>query len=109
MGADDNVVVVATFEAAAGNEEKVEQALRAAVPAVHAEPGCLRYALHRDRRSPSTFVLIENWASPEAVDAHRAGPALAELVAAVDGLLARPLDVQLLTPMPGGDAERGRV
>lgn len=109
MGADDNVVVVATFEAAPGNEEKVEQALRAAVPEVHTEPGCLRYALHRDRRSPATFILIENWASPEAVDAHRTSPALAKLTAAVDGLLARPLQVQLLAPMPGGDAERGRV
>lgn len=109
MGSSDNVVVVATFEAAEGNEERVERALRAAVEAVHAEPGCLRYALHRDSRSPATFVLIENWASPEAIEAHRKAPALADLVAGVDGLLAKPLQVQLLTPMPGGDHERGRV
>lgn len=105
----NNVVAVATFEAAEGNADKVEQVLRAAVEAVHAEPGCLRYALHRDSRSPATFVLIENWASPEAVAAHRDAPALADLVAGLDGLLAKPLQVQLLTPIPGGDADRGRV
>lgn len=104
-----NVVVVATFEAAEGNADKVEQVLRAAVEAVHAEPGCLRYALHRDAGSPETFVLIKNWASPEAIEAHRTAPALADLVAGLDGLLAEPLRIQRLTPIPGGDPERGRV
>jgi quinol monooxygenase YgiN len=109
MTSNDSVVVVATVEAAEGNEEKVQQALRAAVRAVHAEPGCERYALHRDARSPRTFIMIEKWASADAVRTHGKAPALAELGAALDGLLARPLSVQTLTPLPDGDAHLGAV
>jgi quinol monooxygenase YgiN len=109
MTSNDAIVVVATAEAAEGQEEKVEQAFRIAVQAVHAEPGCELYALHRDPRSPSTLVMVEKWASPDALRSHSKAPALAELRSALDGLLAKPLSVQTLTPLPDGDAQRGRV
>lgn len=109
MTSNDAIVVVATAEAAAGQEEKVEHAFRAAVRAVHAEPGCELYALHRDPRSPSTFVMVEKWASAEALRVHSKSAALAELGPALDGLLAKPLDVRTLTPLPDGDERLGRV
>jgi quinol monooxygenase YgiN len=43
----------------------------------------------------------------EAVGAHSKSPELAELVAALDGKLAQPMDVQLLTPHPAGSADKG--
>ncbi|MDQ0377863.1 putative quinol monooxygenase [Amycolatopsis thermophila] len=109
MNQTDGVVVIATMQAAEGKETQVEEALRAAVRAVHAEPGCERYALHRDPRSPSTFVMLEKWASGSALGAHGKGAALAELTAALDGLLAKPMDVQVLTPLPDGDPQRGAL
>jgi quinol monooxygenase YgiN len=109
MSSNDSVVVVAIVEAADGNEEKVEQALRAAVQAVHGEPGCERYALHRSLGSPATFVMIEKWASPGALDTHAKAPALAALVAALDGLLVRPPDIKKLTALADGDEQAGRL
>lgn len=109
MNQTDGVVVIATIEAAEGKETQVEEALRTAVRAVHAEPGCDRYALHRSPRSATTFVMVERWASGPALGAHGKGAALAELNAAVDGLLAKPIDVQILMPLPDGDAQLGAV
>ncbi|HET6500171.1 MAG TPA: putative quinol monooxygenase [Amycolatopsis sp.] len=104
MTSNGNIVVVATIEAAEGNEDKVEQALREAIPVVHTEPGCLRYALHRDPQSPATFVMIENWESDEALAAHFQTPAFLKLGAALNGLLAKPLLIQRLSSLPeGGD------
>jgi quinol monooxygenase YgiN len=108
MTSNGNVVVVVTIEAAEGNEDKVEQALREAVPVVHTEPGCVRYALHRDPQSPATFVMIENWESAEALDVHSKAPAFLKLGAALKGLLAKPLRVQRLSSLPEGD-DRGSL
>jgi quinol monooxygenase YgiN len=52
-------------------------------------------------------VFIEKYTSTEAVGAHSRSAELAELVAALDGKLAQPMDVQLLTPHPAGSAEKG--
>lgn len=109
MTSNDAVVVVATIEAAEGHEEQVEQALRATIPAVHAEPGCELYALHRDPRSPSTFVMVEKWASAEALGVHSKATALTELGKALDGLLAAPLNVRTLQPLPAGDEDKGVI
>ena len=106
---ENAVVVVATAEAAPGQEEKVEQAFRTAVRAVHGEPGCLLYALHRDPRSPSTFVMVEKWASLEALRDHGRAPALTELGATLKDLMAAPLEVRTLIPVPEGDERLGRV
>jgi quinol monooxygenase YgiN len=105
----DTIVVVATIEAAEGNEERVEQALRMAVRAVHTEPGCLKYALHRDPRKPGKFVMIEKWESADALRTHGKAAPLAELGAALDGLLTGALDVQTFTALPEGDHELGQI
>ncbi|KAA9165601.1 antibiotic biosynthesis monooxygenase [Amycolatopsis acidicola] len=106
---DGSLVVVATIEAAEGNEEKVEQALRNAVRAVHAEPGCLRYALHRDAANPRTFVMVEKWASADALRTHSKAPALAELGKTLKGLLTKPLDVRTLAALPDGEDGQGAI
>jgi hypothetical protein len=35
------------------------------------EPGCLRFEVYHSTAEPRRFVLVEHWASSEAVDAHR--------------------------------------
>ena len=109
MNQTDGVVVIATLEAEEGKETQVEEVLRTAVSAVHTEPGCERYALHRSPQSSTTFVMVEKWASGPALGAHGKGAALAELRAALDGLLAKLMDVQVLTPLPDGDRQLGAL
>ncbi|MEO9943933.1 antibiotic biosynthesis monooxygenase family protein [Paraglaciecola sp.] len=43
-------------------------------PLVLAEPGCIKYELKRIKGSDTKFLLIEEWASQEALDAHDATP-----------------------------------
>jgi quinol monooxygenase YgiN len=83
-------------------------AFEAAEETVHAtEDGCLLYALHE---SPDgKFVMIEKYADQAAVDAHVAGAGLAALIKALEGKLAAPMDVQILTPHPAGSAEKGAL
>ncbi|MFR9805101.1 putative quinol monooxygenase [Pseudonocardia sp. RS010] len=105
-----SVVVVATLVPLPGREAEVEAVLREAVPATHAQDaGCELYALHRSVRGKEGFVMIEKWASAEALGAHGAGPAFAALSAGLDGLLAEPLGVTVLEPLAAGDEKLGRL
>ena len=59
-----SVVVVAIITPKADQVEAVREAILAAVPKVHAEPGCELYAVHEGR---GHFVMVERWESPEAL------------------------------------------
>src|SRR3712207_2649470 len=56
-------VVVATITPQPQHAQAVREAVLAAVPQVHAEEGCERYALHEAR--DGSLVMIERWAGPE--------------------------------------------
>ena len=62
-----SVVVVATITPRADQVDAVREAILAAVPQVHAEPGCELYAVHE---GDGSFVMIERWESPEALKVH---------------------------------------
>jgi quinol monooxygenase YgiN len=100
------VIVVATITPKPGEEAAVKEALLAAIPKVHSEPGCGKYALHE---ADGEFVMLERWESKEEMKAHGAAPALAELGGAIKGKLAKPLDVKRLTGIPAGTAEQGTI
>jgi quinol monooxygenase YgiN len=100
-----SVVVVATIRPAGGCRDQVMAALENAVARVHAEDdGCELYALHEN---DDRFVMLEKWASPEALAAHARGPAFVELANRLEGKLDAELDVQVLLPRPAGAAGRG--
>lgn len=101
-----SVVVVATITPKPGEEDAVREAVLAAVPKVHDEPGCELYAAHE---GDGVFVMVERWESPEALATHGAADALRELGAALKGKLAGPLDVKRLAAVPAGDATRGAL
>jgi quinol monooxygenase YgiN len=101
-----SVVVVATITPKPDQVEAVREAILAAVPKVHAEPGCELYALHEGR---GHFVMVERWASPEALKAHGTAEALTTLGGQLEGLLDGPLDVRRLTAVPAGDPGKGAV
>ncbi|MCF6506122.1 antibiotic biosynthesis monooxygenase [Blastococcus sp. MG754426] len=101
-----SVVVVATITPKPEAVDAVREAILAAVPQVHAEPGCELYALHE---GDGVFVMVERWESPEALRTHGKAEALSTLGAALAGKLAAPLDVRRLTPVPAGEPGKGAL
>jgi quinol monooxygenase YgiN len=101
------VNVLAVFHPAPGHREAVLAALETAIPLVHDEPGCELYAI--TEADDGRLVMIEKWSSAEQLDAHTDGEPVAELVAALDGHLAQPVEVTRLTPLPIGDAVKGEL
>lgn len=108
MSAND-VIAVATFVPRPGQEKSLETALRTAVQKVHEEPGCLRYALHSISRGGTGMVIIEHWESADALATHGRAEAFAKLASRFDELLAKPLEVVLLAPLPEGDGALGKL
>lgn len=101
------VVVTAVFHPAPGRKDDLVEAFRATIPGVHAEVGCLLYAIHD--AEDGTITMIEKWETVADLDAHGSGPAVAALGAATKDLLAAPATVVRMTPIPVGDAGRGSL
>ena len=73
--------VLAFITTKTGMRDAVLQEFRANMPAVHAEDGCIEYVPVIDvptfgpfqaELRPDTFVVVEKWASTEALNAHAA-------------------------------------
>lgn len=85
--------VVAILTAQPGQRAAVLDAFRANMPAVLAEAGCIEYGPTVDAAGgtpfgPDTFVVIEKWASAEALAAHAKAPHMAAYGAAVKPMMA---------------------
>ncbi|WP_065261259.1 putative quinol monooxygenase [Pseudomonas bananamidigenes] len=63
---------IATLIARPGQQDALEQHLRALIEPTRAEAGCGQYELHQDLANPLAFYMIEQWASDEALQAHDA-------------------------------------
>jgi quinol monooxygenase YgiN len=101
-----SVVVLATAFPLPEHRAEVVAAFEAAVARVHDEPGVEKYALHE---GPDRLVMIEKYQSAQARSEHTKGPALADLRSALQGKLSSDLDVQVLTPHPAGNAQKGSL
>ena len=55
------------------------------------------------------MVMIEKYESAAARAEHLKGKALTDLLSALEGKLSSPLDVQVLTPHPAGDPQKGAL
>ncbi len=80
------VHVIAVITAKPGQRDTVLTHFRANVPAVKAEAGCIEYGAALDAENalpfqtkwgPDTFLVIEKWASMDALKAHAAAPHMA--------------------------------
>lgn len=98
----DTVVVTAVFTPAEGHREQLVAALSGAIPAVHAEEGCLLYAIHD--AADGTITMLEKWVSAETLAAHAAGAAVAALDAAIAEHIAFKPIVTTMAPLPVGGA-----
>ena len=101
------VVVVATIRPLPEHRAEVIAAMEKAIADVHAhDGGCLLYALHE---GDDRLVMVEKWASAEALAEHSRGAALAELNQALSGRLESRLDVQILRPHLAGTPAQGTL
>jgi quinol monooxygenase YgiN len=98
--------VVAVITAKPGLRERILEAFRANVPAVLAEDGCIEYGPTVDAEGlggfqtkfgEDAFVVIEKWASLEALKAHAAAPHMAAYAAKVKDMIASRV-IHVLTP-----------
>ncbi|TFV90670.1 putative quinol monooxygenase [Blastococcus sp. CT_GayMR16] len=101
-----SVVVVATLTPKPDQVDAVREALLAAVPKVHAEPGCELYAVHEGK---GEFVMVERWESLDALKEHGSAEALTTLGGQLAGKLDSAPDVRRLTAVPAGDEVKGAV
>ena len=101
-----SVVVVATVIPRPEHRDEVVAAYTETIPKVHAEDGCELYALHRGE---DRLVMIEKWASREALGAHNQGAALAAMRARLAGKLTGPAEVIVFEAVPAGDPAKGQL
>jgi quinol monooxygenase YgiN len=101
-----SLVVVATIIPVPEHRDEVVAAFTATIARVHGEDGCELYALHE---GDDQLVMIEKWASQEALDTHSAGPALRELGGQLKGRIVGRPDVRVLRPHPAGTEEQGTL
>ena len=99
--------VVAVITAKPGQREAILQAFRDNTAAVHAEPGCIEYIAAVDLDpgpkfqapyGPDAVVVIEKWASMDALKAHAAAPHMVAYGARTRDLVAGRL-IHILTPV----------
>jgi len=101
-----SVVVVATITPLAEHRDEVIAAFTETIPKVHAEEGCELYALHQ---APDRLIMVEKWASREALATHSKGAALAAMNPKLTGKVAGAPEVIVLDAVPAGDPGKGAL
>ena len=99
--------VLAVITAKPGQRDRILEAFRDDVPAVRAEAGCLAYEAVVDVANPApgfaqfgadAFVVVEKWASLEALQAHAVAPHMKAYGARTKPLLASRV-IHVLEPV----------
>jgi quinol monooxygenase YgiN len=100
------VHVLAIITAKPGRRAELLEVFQANVPNVHAEDGCIEYVATIDaegvgevqtRFGEDTFVVVEKWASLDALKAHAAAPHMAAYAAKTKDLIASRV-IHVLAP-----------
>jgi quinol monooxygenase YgiN len=98
--------VVAIITAGPGQRAAILEAIRANLPAVRAEKGCIEYGPAVDAEGiggfqteagPDTIFVIEKWQDADALKAHAAAPHMAAYAAKVKDLIASRV-IHVLSP-----------
>ena len=84
------VITVAEMFAISGRREELAALLERFERWASGEPGCRRYIFAATLADPSRFVLVSEWETQEALDAHYRSQEFADFQLGLDGLLARP-------------------
>ena len=98
--------VLAFITAKPGMRDKILEAFRANMPAVHAEQGCIEYGPAIDAEGagatqtalgPDSFVVVEKWETMDALKAHGASPHMAAHAGKVREMTAKRI-IHVLSP-----------
>lgn len=101
-----SVVVVATIRPLPEHRDEVIAAFAETIANVHDEDGCELYTLNE---APDRLIMIEKWASPEALATHSKGANLAALNPRLAGKVAGAPEVIVLQQVPVGHAAKGAL
>jgi quinol monooxygenase YgiN len=74
------VVLIARHTMKPGTEQQVLPLVKELVQAARTEPGTLAFDAYRSMEDPDSYVLLERYASREALAEHRASPQFNEIV-----------------------------
>lgn len=100
------VHVLAIITAKPGRRAELLELFQANVPNVHAEDGCIEYVATIDAEDAlgsqtpfgeDSFVVVEKWASMDALKAHAAAPHMAAYAARSKDLIANRV-IRVLAP-----------
>ena len=89
------VIAIAEMFGISGRREELAALLERFERWAAGEPGCRRYTFAATLADPSRFVLVSEWDSQEALDAHYRSEAFADFQLGLDGLLARPSELTI--------------
>lgn len=79
-----------------GSWEKLTPLYQELLEKTGKEEGCVEYSLFIDVKDENTTILIENWASQEALDAHSQSEHYARIVPQLRALGASPVELTRL-------------
>ena len=91
------VIVVADMFGISGRRSELVEVLRRSERAAGQGSGCRRYTFAAALSDPDRFVLVSEWVSQEALDAHYGSREFAAFQFDLEGLLARPSEMTAYT------------
>ena len=91
------ITVVAIMKAQADKVEEVKTALLECAVPTRQEEGNINYDLHQSLADPAEFMMHENWASKDALNAHGKTPHMAALFGAIGDKLADKPKIMLFS------------
>lgn len=90
--------LVSRFQIRDGTQRQCEAAFAEATTVTRKEPGVIAYELSRDAGDATRYVVYERWRSLSDLAGHLRTPYITSLIAALQGILARAPDFQVLIP-----------
>ena len=96
------LTIVAKMKIKAGKQGEAEAALREMIQYVRsAEPGTLRYTLHRGIGDPTELLMYEQYVDQAAVDAHGTSDRIQQLFATLAPLLDGQPSIEMYREVDG--------
>ena len=87
---------IARINVKAGHEEMAADALRECAGPSRAEAGCIMYHTCRAKGNPAELVVLEEWESEAALDAHTKTPHFVGFVRKTKGALDGDIQLEFL-------------
>jgi quinol monooxygenase YgiN len=89
----NRVIAVGDMFGISGRRAELQSLLARSEREAAAAPGCRRYVFAATLAEPDHVVLVSEWESQEALDAHYQSEAFATFQLGLEGLLARPSEM----------------